>query len=64
MNFLKITIFVLLSFFLFTSKTFSSESDKVDTNPGDFETGSDEDWEPHFEAVRQKLNKQLNEKRR
>jgi len=29
---------------------------------GDFETGSDEDWEPHFEAVRQKLNKQLDEK--
>jgi hypothetical protein len=27
---------------------------------GDFETGSDEDWEPHFEMVRQKLNKQLN----
>ena len=26
---------------------------------GDFETGSDEDWEPHFEAVRQKLNKEL-----
>ncbi len=43
MNFLKITIFVLLSFFLFASKTFSSESDKVDTNPGDFETGSYED---------------------
>jgi len=29
---------------------------------GDFETGSDEDWEPHFEAVRQKLNKELSEK--
>ena len=29
---------------------------------GDFETGSDADWEPHFEAVRQKLNKQLDEK--
>ena len=25
-------------------------------------TGSDADWEPHFEAVRQKLNKQLDEK--
>ena len=26
---------------------------------GDFETGSDDDWEPHFEAVRQKLNEEL-----
>jgi len=26
---------------------------------GDFETGSDDDWEPHFEAVRQKLNDKL-----
>ena len=26
---------------------------------GDFETGSDNDWEPHFEMVRQKLNKEL-----
>ena len=26
---------------------------------GDFETGSDADWEPHFEMVRQKLNKEL-----
>jgi len=29
---------------------------------GDFETGSDEDWEPYVEAIRQKLNKQLDEK--
>ena len=43
MNFLKITIFILFSFFIFTTKTFSTESDKVDTNPGDFETGSYED---------------------
>jgi hypothetical protein len=27
---------------------------------GDFESGTDEDWEPHFEMVRQKLNKELN----
>ena len=26
---------------------------------GDFETGSDEDWEPYFEKVRQDLNKKL-----
>ena len=26
---------------------------------GDFETGSDKDWEPHFEAVKEKLNKEL-----
>ena len=26
---------------------------------GDFETGSDNDWEPHFEMVRKKLNKEL-----
>ena len=26
---------------------------------GDFETGSDDDWDPHFEAVRQKLNEKL-----
>ena len=30
---------------------------------GDFETGSDADWEPHFEMVKQKLNKELREKR-
>ena len=29
---------------------------------GDFETGSDEDWEPYVEAIRQKLNKQLDAK--
>jgi len=26
---------------------------------GDFETGSDEDWAPYFEEVKQKLNKEL-----
>lgn len=31
---------------------------------GDFETGSDADWEPHFEMVKQKLNKELREKRK
>ena len=31
---------------------------------GDFETGSDEDWAPHFEFVKQKLNKQLKENRK
>lgn len=31
---------------------------------GDFETGSDEDWAPHFEFVKQKLNKQLREARK
>ena len=30
---------------------------------GDFETGSDSDWEPHFEMVKQKLNKELREQR-
>ena len=30
---------------------------------GDFETGNDEDWEPHFEAVRQKLNRELEDAR-
>ena len=31
---------------------------------GDFETGSDEDWAPHFEFVKQKLNEQLRETRK
>ena len=26
---------------------------------GDFESGSDEDWEPYFEIVRKDLNKKL-----
>ena len=43
MNFIKITILTLFSFFIFTFNTFGSESDKVDTNPDDFETSSYED---------------------
>ena len=31
---------------------------------GDFESGTDEDWEPYFEKVRQDLNKKLREKRK
>ena len=31
---------------------------------GDFESGTDEDWEPYFEKVRQDLNKKLHEKRK
>ena len=26
---------------------------------GDFETGTDEDWEPHFKQVKEKLNREL-----
>ena len=26
---------------------------------GDFESGTDEDWEPYFEKVKQDLNKKL-----
>ena len=47
--------------------TFKTSDNRIwinDIEFGDFETGSDADWEPHFEAVRQKLNKQLDEKRR
>ena len=43
--------------------TFKTSNNRMwikDIEFGDFETGSDEDWEPHFEMVRQKLNKQLN----
>ena len=43
--------------------TFKTSNNRIwikDIEFGDFETGSDDDWEPHFEMVRQKLNKQLN----
>ena len=42
--------------------TFKTSDNRIwinDIEFGDFETGSDEDWEPHFEMVRQKLNKEL-----
>ena len=42
--------------------TFKTSNNRIWINNiefGDFETGSDDDWEPHFEAVRQKLNKEL-----
>ena len=47
--------------------TFKTSDNRIwikDIEFGDFETGSDAHWEPHFEMVRQKLNKELNEKRR
>ena len=42
--------------------TFKTSDNRIwinDIEFGDFETGSDADWEPHFEMVRQKLNKEL-----
>jgi len=42
--------------------TFKTSNNRIwinDIEFGDFETGSDADWEPHFEMVRQKLNKEL-----
>ena len=42
--------------------TFKTSNNRIWVNDiefGDFETGSDADWEPHFEAVRQKLNEEL-----
>ena len=45
--------------------TFKTSDNRIwinDIEFGDFETGTDEDWEPHFEMVRQKLNKELNDK--
>ena len=42
--------------------TFKTSNNRIWINNiefGDFETGSDADWEPHFESVRQKLNKEL-----
>ncbi len=42
--------------------TFKTSDNRIwinDIEFGDFETGTDEDWEPHFEMVRQKLNKEL-----
>ena len=45
---------------VYTLKTSKHRMWINDIEFGDFETGSDDDWEPHFEMVRQKLNKQLN----
>ena len=42
--------------------TFKTSDNRIwinDIEFGDFETGTDEDWEPHFEMIRQKLNKEL-----
>ena len=42
--------------------TFKTSNNRIwinDIEFGDFETGSDADWEPHFEMVRKKLNKEL-----
>ena len=42
--------------------TFKTSDNRIwinDIEFGDFETGTDEDWEPHFEMVREKLNKEL-----
>ena len=42
--------------------TFKTSNNRIwinDIEFGDFETGSDADWEPHFEMVRNKLNKEL-----
>jgi len=47
---------------VYTFKTSNNRIWIYDIEFGDFETGSDADWEPHFEAVRQKLNQELNEK--
>ena len=47
---------------VYTFKTSNNRIWIYDIEFGDFETGSDADWEPHFEAVRQKLNKELSEK--
>lgn len=47
--------------------TFKTSDNRIWINNvefGDFETGTDEDWEPYFEKVRQDLNKKLDEKRR
>lgn len=46
--------------------TFKTSDNRIwinDIEFGDFETGNDEDWEPHFEAVRQKLNRDLEDAR-
>jgi len=46
--------------------TFKTSDNRIwinDIEFGDFETGNDEDWEPHFEAVRQKLNRELEDAR-
>ena len=42
--------------------TFKTSDNRIwinDIEFGDFETGTDEDWEPYFEKVRQDLNKKL-----
>ena len=44
---------------VYTLKTSDHRMWINDIEFGDFETGSDNDWEPHFEMVRQKLNKDL-----
>ena len=44
---------------VYTLKTSDHRMWINDIEFGDFETGSDNDWEPHFEMVRQKLNKEL-----
>ena len=48
---------------VYTLKTSEHRMWINDIEFGDFETGSDDDWEPHFEAVRQKLNQALGKKR-
>jgi len=47
---------------VYTLKTSDHRMWVNDIEFGDFETGSDEDWEPYVEAIRQKLNKQLDAK--
>ena len=44
---------------VYTLKTSEHRMWINDIEFGDFETGSDDDWEPHFEAVRKKLNEEL-----
>ena len=44
---------------VYTLKTSDHRMWINDIEFGDFETGSDNDWEPHFEMVRKKLNKEL-----
>ena len=42
--------------------TFKTSDNRIwinDIEFGDFETGTDEDWDPYFEKVRQDLNKKL-----
>ena len=48
---------------VYTLKTSDNRIWINDIEFGDFETGNDEDWEPHFEAVRQKLNRELEDAR-